>query len=321
MADRALIVNADDFGLSAGRERGRRAHTRGGHPDQRQPDGPPARRRSRPPPTPAPRRRSGWGCTSTSASGSGGTGRGQPCTRSCRSTSDPQAVEAEVRGQLARFRALTGRDPTHLDSHQHVHNWESVTEVFQRLATQLGVPLRHHIGGVAYCGDLYGHDEHGLPIPEAITPAALMRDHREPGPGCDRAGLPPGHRRRHRVAVRPRARAGGGGPVRSRRRARRCGARASRCDRSLTLRQMEPAPAKVPASWNTRDSLCGSPACRAPARARSPAWWPAACARWASSGSRCSTATSSARACAGTSASRARTAPRTSAGSPSCRSS
>src|SRR4051794_21157272 len=34
---------------------------------------------------------------------------------------NPGAVAAEVGRQLAAFRSLVGRDPTHLDSHQHVH--------------------------------------------------------------------------------------------------------------------------------------------------------------------------------------------------------
>src|SRR5438105_15590886 len=34
---------------------------------------------------------------------------------------DPAAIETEVRAQLAEFRRLTDREPTHLDSHQHVH--------------------------------------------------------------------------------------------------------------------------------------------------------------------------------------------------------
>ena len=105
---------------------------------------------------------------------------------------DPQAVEAEIHGQLARFRALTGHEPTHLDSHQHVHNWESVTEIFQRLATHLGVPLRHHLGGVTYCGDLYGHDDHGRPIPEAITPAALLLIIEGLAPGVTELACHPG---------------------------------------------------------------------------------------------------------------------------------
>src|SRR5687767_8712154 len=34
---------------------------------------------------------------------------------------DAAAVWAEVRRQLATFQDMVGRDPTHLDSHQHVH--------------------------------------------------------------------------------------------------------------------------------------------------------------------------------------------------------
>jgi predicted glycoside hydrolase/deacetylase ChbG (UPF0249 family) len=85
-----------------------------------------------------------------------------------------RAVEAEVEGQLDRFRELTGREPTHLDSHQHVHSWHPATEMFVRIASELEIPLRHHLGGVRYCGDLYGHDSQGEPIPEAISPEALV---------------------------------------------------------------------------------------------------------------------------------------------------
>src|SRR5438105_15542053 len=41
-------------------------------------------------------------------------------------TDDAAAVRAEVAGQLADFNRLTGTDPTHLDSHQHVHREEPV---------------------------------------------------------------------------------------------------------------------------------------------------------------------------------------------------
>lgn len=105
---------------------------------------------------------------------------------------DPAPVEAEIRSQLARFRELTGREPTHLDSHQHVHNWEPLREMFRRAATEVGVPLRHFTGGVRYCGDLYGHDQNGLPIPEAITPAALIEIIRGLGPGVTELACHPG---------------------------------------------------------------------------------------------------------------------------------
>jgi predicted glycoside hydrolase/deacetylase ChbG (UPF0249 family) len=191
MADRALIVNADDFGLSAGVNAGvARAHEEGILTSAslmvRQPGAEQAAAYARA--TPA----LGVGLHVDLGEWVQREGAWTAVYEVVPIDGDPQAVEAEVRGQLARFRALTGREPTHLDSHQHVHNWESVTEVFQRLATQLGVPLRHHIGGVAYCGDLYGHDEHGRPIPEAITPAALMQIIRTLAPGVTELACHPG---------------------------------------------------------------------------------------------------------------------------------
>jgi predicted glycoside hydrolase/deacetylase ChbG (UPF0249 family) len=87
---------------------------------------------------------------------------------------DTPTVEAEVLAQVESFRQMTGRDPTHLDSHQHVHIWEPVMAFFRRLAGQMSVPLRHHTTGVTYCGDLYGHDSTGSPIADAITVENLI---------------------------------------------------------------------------------------------------------------------------------------------------
>src|SRR5262245_29293778 len=53
------------------------------------------------------------------------------------------AVADEVAGQLAAFRRLLGADPTHIDSHQHVHTQEPVRRVVRDLADRLGVPVRH----------------------------------------------------------------------------------------------------------------------------------------------------------------------------------
>jgi len=172
MTDRALIVNADDFGLSPGVNAGvARAHEDGILTSAslmvRRPAGAEAAAYARATPSldlglhvdlgEWARRQGSWTAVYEVVPIDG----------------DPGAVEDEVHAQLARFRELTGGDPTHLDSHQHVHNWKSVTAIFRRVAAQLRVPLRHHTG-VRYCGDLYGHDEHGEPIPEAITPAALV---------------------------------------------------------------------------------------------------------------------------------------------------
>lgn len=70
----------------------------------------------------------------------------------------------ECRKQLERFRELVGRDPTHLDSHKHVH--ESDAEfgaAAEALAAELGVPLRNR--GIRYERSFYGR--------EAISPAHL----------------------------------------------------------------------------------------------------------------------------------------------------
>ncbi|MBS1886478.1 MAG: ChbG/HpnK family deacetylase [Actinobacteria bacterium] len=84
----------------------------------------------------------------------------------------PAGIEAECRAQLERFRALLGRDPDHLDSHQHVHLSEPVATVAAALATELGVPLRGR--DIPFEGGFYGQDGKGTPYPETITPTALI---------------------------------------------------------------------------------------------------------------------------------------------------
>ena len=88
---------------------------------------------------------------------------------------DPAAVEAEVRAQLEECRRLLGRDPTHVDSHQHVHVKEPVVErAAARVAAELAVPLRERDPRVRYCGHFYGQSTEGWPYPDAITPEHLI---------------------------------------------------------------------------------------------------------------------------------------------------
>lgn len=81
-------------------------------------------------------------------------------------------VEAECRAQLDRFRALLGRDPTHLDSHQHVHTSEPVASVAGAIAAELSIPVRGR--QIRYEGGFYGQDGKGQPYPETIAPASLV---------------------------------------------------------------------------------------------------------------------------------------------------
>lgn len=105
---------------------------------------------------------------------------------------DRSAVEAEVRRQLHSFRRLLGRNPTHLDSHQHVHRQEPVRSALGQVGRELGVPVRDVLGGVVYRGDFYGQDGKGRPLPEAITVDALLGLLRDLPRGLTELGCHPG---------------------------------------------------------------------------------------------------------------------------------
>ena len=83
-------------------------------------------------------------------------------------TDDARAVSAEVERQIERFRSLLGRDPTHLDSHQHVHLAEPARSALLELGRSLGVPVRGESPAVRYEGGFYGQDRRGEPMLWAI---------------------------------------------------------------------------------------------------------------------------------------------------------
>jgi predicted glycoside hydrolase/deacetylase ChbG (UPF0249 family) len=106
---------------------------------------------------------------------------------------EPDAVEAEVHRQLRLFRSLVGRDPTHLDSHQHAHRSEPAAGlVMSQLAHQLGVPLRDDNSHVRYYGGFYGQSGPGLPIPEAISVERLIQILKELPAGATELSCHPG---------------------------------------------------------------------------------------------------------------------------------
>jgi predicted glycoside hydrolase/deacetylase ChbG (UPF0249 family) len=84
---------------------------------------------------------------------------------------DPMRAEAEFARQLERFRELIGRDPTHVDSHHHVHTPADRLQTFRKLTAPLGVPLRA-AGPVRYIAGFYGQ-----PRPGQSDPALLSRSH------------------------------------------------------------------------------------------------------------------------------------------------
>ena len=101
-------------------------------------------------------------------------------------------VSREVTRQLDRFRELTGQNPTHLDSHQHVHREEPVRSVMIEISKQTAIPLRHFSPGISYCGAFYGQAAKGIPYPEAISPSALISVLAELSPGVTELCCHPG---------------------------------------------------------------------------------------------------------------------------------
>jgi predicted glycoside hydrolase/deacetylase ChbG (UPF0249 family) len=108
------------------------------------------------------------------------------------SMKDTTAVADEVSRQLAMFRRLVGREPTHIDSHQHVHLWEPLRTVLTEVTCELAVPLRHCGMEVRYCGDFYGQTAEGIPFPDAISVDGLLKILETLPPGFTELGCHPG---------------------------------------------------------------------------------------------------------------------------------
>jgi predicted glycoside hydrolase/deacetylase ChbG (UPF0249 family) len=73
-------------------------------------------------------------------------------------TGDLVAVREEFARQVDAFHRLTGRLPTHVDSHRHAHREEHLMPLFAELVEPLGVPLRGD-GRVAFVGGFYAQWE------------------------------------------------------------------------------------------------------------------------------------------------------------------
>ncbi len=151
---RRLIVNADDFGMSPGVNRGvLEAHRRG---------------------------------ILTSASlmvGRAWSSEAAALAVACPALSvglhlelepgEPDAVLAALEAQLARFRRLTGAEPTHVDSHHDVHRDPRVLPVALAWAGALGAPLRGH-SEASRLSKFYGQWS-GESHPEQIGLHGLLR--------------------------------------------------------------------------------------------------------------------------------------------------
>jgi len=104
---------------------------------------------------------------------------------------DPSEIALESRRQLADFRSLLGRDPSHLDSHQHVHRGEPIRSTLIDLALELGVPLRHFSPGIEHRGDFHGQTATGEQLPNALTVEGLAAVLLSLAPGTSEVGCHP----------------------------------------------------------------------------------------------------------------------------------
>jgi predicted glycoside hydrolase/deacetylase ChbG (UPF0249 family) len=186
---RRLIVNADDFGLSAGINRGvAEAHENGVVTSASLmvcwPDAPSA--------VASARRWKGFsvGLHIDLGEWTYRYGTWRPYYERV-PVRDAKAVAAEIDAQLNAFRALVGRDPTHLDSHQHVHLREPVRQLLLERADRLGVPIRELRGEVRYRGTFYGLQPDGKPQPQAISCAGFLQAASIPGSTTIEVGCHP----------------------------------------------------------------------------------------------------------------------------------
>jgi predicted glycoside hydrolase/deacetylase ChbG (UPF0249 family) len=88
---------------------------------------------------------------------------------------DREAVADEIKHQLQLFVELVGRQPDHLDSHQHVHLNGPARDECWKVATALGIPLRGVDAQVYFCSAYYGLQRVSEPYPEGISRANLLR--------------------------------------------------------------------------------------------------------------------------------------------------
>jgi hypothetical protein len=112
---------------------------------------------------------------------------------------DESAVCEEVTRQVEAFRALMKADPTHIDSHQHVHGDAIVDRVVRDVGATLRVPVRG-TQPVTYVGSFYGQTPTGEAVPGALSIERLIDLVRaipdgvselgcHPGVGCDSRGM------------------------------------------------------------------------------------------------------------------------------------
>ena len=97
----------------------------------------------------------------------------------------------EARRQLDAFHSLLGCAPSHLDSHQHCHRDEPFRSVAVEISRALQIPLREIASPARYVGDFYGQCGRGQSFPELVSAASLRHILAELPPGVTELGCHP----------------------------------------------------------------------------------------------------------------------------------
>lgn len=107
---------------------------------------------------------------------------------------DVPAVREEFARQLDAFHRLLGRAPTHVDSHRHTHRDEHLMPVFRELVEPLGIPLRGD-GRVRFVGAFYAQWEWQVTdLAHVGVPFLLQLLHEEVREGWTELSCHPGFR-------------------------------------------------------------------------------------------------------------------------------
>ena len=107
---------------------------------------------------------------------------------------EPDTLSAETARQLEAFRGLMNADPTHIDSHQHVHRSAPFDAIVDELGTTMGVPVRRRSDAIQYVGGFYGQGRDGASLRGAISVEHLVEILRALPDGTTELGCHPGLR-------------------------------------------------------------------------------------------------------------------------------
>jgi predicted glycoside hydrolase/deacetylase ChbG (UPF0249 family) len=99
--------------------------------------------------------------------------------------------EEELERQIARFRALTGCWPSHLDSHHNLHRRPDLVDAFVRVGRRHRLPVREH-SDATYVSSFYGQSG-GETALEQVSVRGLERVLRAHGDPLLELGCHPGY--------------------------------------------------------------------------------------------------------------------------------